>query len=88
VRVSLARTGRWIVDHGLLDPSALAAVSDELPDTEIAQYCQETQTPFGRVRHLAPVAQLSETPGRWIRPAVPLGTDAPNWPATHLAQSS
>jgi hypothetical protein len=38
-----------------------------------------SETPFGRLRHLAPIAQLSATPGRWDRPAVPLEHDPPQW---------
>jgi crotonobetainyl-CoA:carnitine CoA-transferase CaiB-like acyl-CoA transferase len=80
VRVSLARTGRWIVDRGLLDPAQLAGVPPELPDKEIARITLETPSPLGRIRHLAPVACMSETPARWARPPVPLGHDAPAWP--------
>jgi crotonobetainyl-CoA:carnitine CoA-transferase CaiB-like acyl-CoA transferase len=80
VRVSLARTGKWIVDRGLLDPTAIAAVPGELPRDEIARIRVETPSVLGRVRHLAPVARMSETPARWARPPVPLGHDAPAWP--------
>jgi crotonobetainyl-CoA:carnitine CoA-transferase CaiB-like acyl-CoA transferase len=80
VRVSLARTGKWIVDRGLLDPTAIAGVPGELPRDEIARIRVETPSVLGRVRHLAPVARMSETPARWARPPVPLGHDAPAWP--------
>ena len=36
-------------------------------------------SPYGMLTHLAPVAQLSETPARWDRPSVPLGHDRPEW---------
>jgi hypothetical protein len=29
--------------------------------------------------HLAPVAQLSETPARWELPSVEIGHDKPEW---------
>lgn len=80
VRVSLARTGQWILDRGLLDAAAIAGLPRELPEAEIARLSQETKSPFGVVRHLAPAARLSETPPRWVRPPVPLGHDAPEWP--------
>jgi crotonobetainyl-CoA:carnitine CoA-transferase CaiB-like acyl-CoA transferase len=80
VRVSLARTGQWIADQGLLDAAALAAVPKEMPEAEIALHSQETPSPFGLVRHLAPVARMAETPARWARPPVPLGHDPPAWP--------
>ena len=39
----------------------------------------ETESPLGRIRHLRPVAILSETPAHWTRPPVPLGHDRPAW---------
>jgi len=80
VRVSLARTGKWIVDRGLLDAASIAEVPRELPEAEIAGITMETLSPLGLIRHLAPVAHLSQTPPRWARPPVPLGHDAPAWP--------
>ena len=40
-----------------------------------------SDTPVGRLRHLGPVVRLSETPPRWARPSVPLGSHEPVWPA-------
>ncbi len=79
VRVSLAQTGRWISDRGRVDEAAVAAQPPDLPDDEIAKLTVESETPFGRLRHLAPVVQLSETPARWERPAAPLGSSEPMW---------
>ena len=39
-----------------------------------------SETPSGRLRHLKPAVQLSETPPYWARPAVPLGYHRPEWP--------
>lgn len=80
VHVSLARTGKFIVDRGLLDAASLEGVSDDLPADEIARLTTETETPLGRLRHLAPVVHMSETKARWTRPPVPLGTHPPCWP--------
>jgi len=80
VRVSLARTGQWIVDRGLIDRASLAGVPDDLPEEEIARLSTETAAPAGRVRHLKPVVTLSETPPFWARPPVPLGHHPPAWP--------
>jgi crotonobetainyl-CoA:carnitine CoA-transferase CaiB-like acyl-CoA transferase len=80
VRVSLARTAQWIVDRGLLDTALIADVPKELPEEEIARMTMETPSALGLIRHLAPVARMSETPPRWARPPVPLGHDAPAWP--------
>jgi len=81
VRGSLARAAQWIFDLGLLDASAIANVSKELPDEELARMSAQTASPWGVVRHLAPVARMSHTPPRWDRPPVPLGHDDPVWPA-------
>ena len=80
VRVSLARTGQWIVDRGLVPQAALEGVADELPQDEIARLCTETDAPEGKIRHLKPVVAMSETPPHWVRPPVPLGYHAPVWP--------
>jgi crotonobetainyl-CoA:carnitine CoA-transferase CaiB-like acyl-CoA transferase len=73
VRVALARTGKWIVDRGTVDADAPLA-------EEPAGLTMETESPAGRIGHLKPVLQMSETPGRWTRPPVPLGHHRPEWP--------
>jgi hypothetical protein len=80
VTVSLARTGQWLSDKGLFDAAAIAGLPRELPDAEIIRLSQETPSPMGLIRHLAPAAQMSLTPPHWVRPPVPLGHDAPVWP--------
>ena len=80
VTVSLARTGQWLSDKGLLDAAAVAGLPRELPDAEIIRLSQETPSPMGLIRHLAPTARMSLTPPHWVRPPVPLGHDAPVWP--------
>jgi crotonobetainyl-CoA:carnitine CoA-transferase CaiB-like acyl-CoA transferase len=79
VRVSLARTGEWIVERGLVEAAAIADIPKELPEAEIARITMETGSPLGVIRHLRPVAQMSETPPRWSRPPSPLGADPPAW---------
>ena len=74
------RTGKWIVDRGLLDADAAAGAPSELPADEIERITQQSPSPLGLIRHLAPVARMSATPPRWARPPVPLGHDAPAWP--------
>jgi crotonobetainyl-CoA:carnitine CoA-transferase CaiB-like acyl-CoA transferase len=80
VGVSLARVGQWIVDRGLVDAASLAGVPDDLSAAEIETLCTETASPAGRVRHLKPVVEMSETQPYWARPPVPLGSHAPVWP--------
>ncbi len=75
VRVSLARTGRWLDGLGRV----AGAQAPELRLADVADLLEVTDTPFGLVRAVAPAEQLAETPARWIRPAVPLGTHPPEW---------
>jgi crotonobetainyl-CoA:carnitine CoA-transferase CaiB-like acyl-CoA transferase len=84
VRVALARTGRFIVDRGTLEPAALAGVPRDLPSDELRRLTTETPSPAGLIGHLKPVVELSETPPRWARPPVPLGHHSPEWPARDL----
>ena len=41
----------------------------------------EMDAPDGRIGFLKPVVRLSQTPPRWARPPVPLGTHPPAWPS-------
>ena len=78
VRVSLARTGKWIADRGFFE--GFFELPGELPAVELKKLMQERDTPFGSVTHLRPVLELSETAPYWERPPVPLGGSAPAWP--------
>jgi crotonobetainyl-CoA:carnitine CoA-transferase CaiB-like acyl-CoA transferase len=77
VRLSLARTGRWIDGLGRVDGTG----TPDLTLEDLGDLLQVSETPFGRLRHVAPAARLSETPAFWARPAVPLGTHEPAWPS-------
>src|SRR5262249_13747087 len=81
VRTSLAQVGKWIVDRGEVPPTALRNVPSEFSRAELDAWSMTTQTPAGRLRHLKPVVQLSETPPHWARTSVPLGYHPPLWPA-------
>ena len=80
VRASLAGAGHWIRQHGLLDPSEYANLPAELPADELQSLLMQHDSPIGRLTHLAPVVQMSETPAGWTRPAVPRGFNQPVWP--------
>jgi crotonobetainyl-CoA:carnitine CoA-transferase CaiB-like acyl-CoA transferase len=80
VRISLAQTGRWLVDRGQVPEAALKDVDKELYPAEIARWSIESDTPVGRLRHLGPTVRLSETPPYWARPSAPLGYHQPVWP--------
>ncbi len=80
VRISLAQTGRWLVGRGQVPEAELGDVPQEFTADELARWSMDSQTPVGRLTHLRPTAQLSETPPRWARPSVPLGYNDPAWP--------
>lgn len=79
VRVSLARTGKWIVDRRFIADFASAA--SDLEKEELERILAETNTGLGTIQHLKPVLGLSETPPYWERPPVLPGTHAAAWPA-------
>lgn len=81
VRISLAQTGRWLVDRGQVPESELKEVAKEFTQEEIARWSMTSETPVGRLHHLGPVLRLSETSPRWARPSVPLGYNDAVWPA-------
>ena len=81
VRISLAQTGRWLVDRGQVPEAELKEVPKEFTAAELERWSIETDTPAGRLKHLKPTVQLSETPPHWARPSVPLGYNEPAWPA-------
>ena len=80
VRISLAQTGRWLVGLGQVPESDLQGVASDFTAAELEGWSLTSETPGGRLHHLGPVVQLSETPPNWARPAVPLGFHQPVWP--------
>jgi crotonobetainyl-CoA:carnitine CoA-transferase CaiB-like acyl-CoA transferase len=81
VRISLAQTGRWLVNRGQVPEAQLKDVPKEFTAEELQRWSTTSDTPAGRLHHLAPVVRLSETAPRWARPSVPLGHHEPVWPA-------
>jgi crotonobetainyl-CoA:carnitine CoA-transferase CaiB-like acyl-CoA transferase len=81
VRISLAQSGRWLVGRGEVPETQLKDIPAEFTPAEIEKWSMESVTPAGRLRHLAPTLQLSETMPYWARPTVPLGHHQPVWPA-------
>jgi crotonobetainyl-CoA:carnitine CoA-transferase CaiB-like acyl-CoA transferase len=80
VRISLAQVGKWILDRGEVPPAALKGVPAEFGASELERWSTVSETPSGRLRHLRPAVQLTETPPYWARPSVPLGYHRPAWP--------
>ena len=82
VRTSLAQVGKWIVDLGEVPAAVLKDTPAEFTVDELERWSSTSETPSGRLTHLKPVVQLSQTPPYWARPSVPLGYHRPEWPAS------
>jgi crotonobetainyl-CoA:carnitine CoA-transferase CaiB-like acyl-CoA transferase len=78
VRVSLAQTGRWLWNLGRMADGLKAA---DLRGEAVTPFLQESSSGFGPLRAVSHSAALSKTPPFWMRPAIPLGSHAPQWPA-------
>ena len=70
-----ARGGSWETRS-----RASGSIHAELPAGELQSLLTQHDSPIGRLTHLAPVVQMSETPARWSRPAVQRGFHQPVWP--------
>ena len=79
VSISLAQTGRWLVSQGQVPEDELQDVPEDFTSEEIADWSTFSDLSIGRVSHLAPALQMSETQPYWSRPAVPLGYHKPVW---------
>jgi crotonobetainyl-CoA:carnitine CoA-transferase CaiB-like acyl-CoA transferase len=75
VRVSLARSGRWLQSLGRV--AGGLDCPDPVPGGELFE---ESESGFGKLRAISHAARLSRTPARWTRPSVPLGSHPPRWP--------
>jgi crotonobetainyl-CoA:carnitine CoA-transferase CaiB-like acyl-CoA transferase len=75
VRASLCQTARWFTE-------APVAVGASTGFGDLDPYLTTSDTPYGRLHHLGPVAALPATPGRWEVPTSPIGTHASAWQET------
>ena len=78
VRVSLAQTGRWLWNLGRVVDGFKTA---DLTDEAVLPFVEEVPSGFGPLRSVRHSAALSKTPAFWARPAMPLGSHPPQWPA-------
>jgi crotonobetainyl-CoA:carnitine CoA-transferase CaiB-like acyl-CoA transferase len=78
VRVSLAQTGRWLWNLGRV---ADGLATEDLKGDVVKRYIEEIPSGFGPLRSVSHSAVLSKTPAFWARPAMPLGSHPPQWPA-------
>src|SRR6202795_4941482 len=78
VRVSLAQSGRWLWHLGRLADGFETA---DLPGEAVKPFSEQVSSGFGPLRSVTHAAVLSKTPAFWARPAMPLGSHPPQWPA-------
>ena len=79
VRVSLAQTGRWLWSLGRI-ANGLQRV--DIEGSVVRPYVEQSQSGFGMLSAVRHAAILSNTPARWARPAMPLGSHPPVWPSS------
>jgi crotonobetainyl-CoA:carnitine CoA-transferase CaiB-like acyl-CoA transferase len=74
VNVSLSQTSMWYLRLGHdLDRARASGAGD------VASLLGERETPYGRMLHLRPALQMSETQPRWDLPSAPLGSGEAAW---------
>ena len=78
VRVSLAQTGRWLWNLGRV---ADGFKTEDLKADAVRPFVEEVPSGFGPLQSVSHSAALSKTPAFWARPAMPLGSHPPEWPA-------
>lgn len=79
VRVSLAQTGEWLWQLGRLPAECLRAPDPVRAD--VADLLETTESGFGRMTAVRHAGMMSASPAHHARPAMPLGSHAPAWPA-------
>lgn len=77
VRISLAQVGRWLTGLGRVENGQSAA---KITRADVTHLLHDLPSRYGVMSALRHAGQLSETPPRWDRPSVPLGTHGPEWP--------
>jgi crotonobetainyl-CoA:carnitine CoA-transferase CaiB-like acyl-CoA transferase len=79
VRVSLAQTGRWLWNLGRLNDGL--NTPDLTGEVVHTAFMEVVSSGFGTLTAVRHSAVLSKTPAQWSRPAMPLGSHPPQWPA-------
>jgi crotonobetainyl-CoA:carnitine CoA-transferase CaiB-like acyl-CoA transferase len=74
---SLAQTGHWVRHLGRIE-GGLACPNPSFDD--VRDLTEDSASGFGSLTSVRHCAVMSETPVRWLRPSMPLGSHAPEWP--------
>ena len=77
VRVSLAQVGNWLRRLGRIEQGLSC---DDPSFDDVRDLLELQDSGFGRLTAVRHAAQLSETPARWERPSMPLGSHRAAWP--------
>jgi crotonobetainyl-CoA:carnitine CoA-transferase CaiB-like acyl-CoA transferase len=77
VRCSLAQTGHWVRHLGRIT-GGLACPNPSFDD--VRDLMEDSASGFGRLTSVRHSAMMSETPVRWVRPSMPLGSHTSEWP--------
>ncbi|MCC8939728.1 CoA transferase [Bradyrhizobium sp. Arg68] len=77
VRVSLAQTGRWLWNLGRI---AGGLSTDDLKADAVAPLIEQLPSGLGTLSSVRHAALLSQTAAHWSRPAMPLGSNPPEFP--------
>ena len=73
VRASLCQSGM------MLQRQHRVAFEKDAQPGYLDEVMQQTQTPYGPMRHLGPILNMPITPPRWNLPSVPLGSHKAKW---------
>ncbi|HEY6668647.1 MAG TPA: hypothetical protein VI033_05780 [Candidatus Nitrosopolaris sp.] len=70
------RTAMWVQDLGRVNQSD---IPNPISQEEREPFMMECDSPYGKLKHVAPVAKYSDTPSYYEKPVVPLGAHKPVW---------
>jgi len=76
VNVSLCQSAMFLMKHATLS-EAIAPV--DLTDAEITGFQMQSDTAYGKLRHLAPAINFQQSKAQWQHPTPALGSDQPQW---------
>lgn len=74
VRASLSQTGMWLSRMRRSDVAGAGLHAEH-----VAPFVVQSDTAYGRLSHLGPIVEMSDTPARWALPTPPLGAHPPAW---------